>query len=525
MRKVSRKICIFAILLCVVLCTSVFAAGNITTVQTVTSSDSIRIFVRGIDDAAEDYKFQIGNKACKDVSVKSVLDEAIPMQTLILVDNSLSIPQNDREKILTFLNSFISDRADKEKFCIATFGESLELRTDMTSDYSSLKTAIDQLNFVDRDTYLTDVLYSLIDQINAENAPILNRILIISDGVDNKSIGITRSELSDKIKDTPYLIYTVGCSTGKNNEQLENMFSLSRQTNAKSYLIDDYDDVVSIVREISNDRGIKIVQPDLDGVALDGSVQNSILTYSVGGEEYSVEAKIKLPFGAEAEAETVEESESASSEQKYPEAAPALEEEVTQEEPEQEEGFFARKISVGSLQIPMIVLIIVAAVLFIIICIIIIRIIISTKKKKNIPEYAYSEGSGNDSDKTELLFDDDKTELINENSTQMLFEGEDGHTLRLADLKDPTITYQTSLMTTVVIGRKAASCSLLIDYDKTVSARHCEINYQNGHCYIKDAGSANGTFVNGKRIFGDPEEIYSGDVLKFGRLEMTVEIK
>ena len=439
----KNKVCkISAIVLMFVLTFNIlaFGAGDVVTVQTVTGSDSICLFVRGIDDSAKDYKFQIGNKVCKDVSVRDVLDEPIPMQTLILVDNSFSIPKNDRDKIITFLNAFVSDRSEKEKFCIATFGEGLEIRAEMTSDYSNLKYAIDQLNFVDRDTYLTDVLYDLIDKINDENAPILSRIVVISDGVDNKNIGITKAELSDKLKETPYLIYTVGCSTGKNNEQLENMFSLSRQTNARSYLMDDYDDVVAIVRDISNDRGVKVVKPDLTEIDLDGSEQNSKLTYSIDGNEYAVETKIKLPFGDGVSSD--EQPDNSGEESDVEEVHSAGEDSAT-----------------GNEGIPLPVMIIIPVILVLIVVAGVAIKKHSDNKKRNVPDYVYSGNSGSDNDKTELLSDDDRTEIINDNSTQMLFEGEGGHVLRLADLKDPSITYQTSLAGTVVIGRKASSCS------------------------------------------------------------------
>src|SRR5262245_11213107 len=49
-----------------------------------------------------------------------------------------------------------------------------------------------------------------------------------------------------------------------------------------------------------------------------------------------------------------------------------------------------------------------------------------------------------------------------------------------------------------VIGR-ASSCDIVID-DPTVSRIHAEFLYTDNQLAIKDAGSKNGTFLNGKRI-------------------------
>jgi len=70
-------------------------------------------------------------------------------------------------------------------------------------------------------------------------------------------------------------------------------------------------------------------------------------------------------------------------------------------------------------------------------------------------------------------------------------------------------------MKTFVIGRDTSSQIVL--NDKLVSRRHAELTFlDNGQVIIKDLGSVNGTFVNGKRI----TECYlnAGDIVKCGSL-------
>lgn len=61
-------------------------------------------------------------------------------------------------------------------------------------------------------------------------------------------------------------------------------------------------------------------------------------------------------------------------------------------------------------------------------------------------------------------------------------------------------------------------------YDAGVSRRHAIITAQGSGFIIEDLASANGTFVNGRRLQPqDPTSIRSGDELKFGTLILRFE--
>ncbi len=62
-------------------------------------------------------------------------------------------------------------------------------------------------------------------------------------------------------------------------------------------------------------------------------------------------------------------------------------------------------------------------------------------------------------------------------------------------------------------------------YDAGVSRRHAMISLQNGSYCIEDLASANGTFVNGRRLPPqEPVPIRPGDELKLGTLLLRFEI-
>lgn len=53
--------------------------------------------------------------------------------------------------------------------------------------------------------------------------------------------------------------------------------------------------------------------------------------------------------------------------------------------------------------------------------------------------------------------------------------------------------------------------------DPFLSKEHAEIYPQNGRYYLKDLGSANGTYLNRERITG-PVEVHDKDIITFGPL-------
>jgi pSer/pThr/pTyr-binding forkhead associated (FHA) protein len=71
-----------------------------------------------------------------------------------------------------------------------------------------------------------------------------------------------------------------------------------------------------------------------------------------------------------------------------------------------------------------------------------------------------------------------------------------------------------------VIGRRK-DCDLQIPLE-AVSRRHCQLNHDKGTLKIRDLGSRNGTYLNGKRI--EEAEAQAGDYIKVGPLEFALQI-
>jgi pSer/pThr/pTyr-binding forkhead associated (FHA) protein len=77
----------------------------------------------------------------------------------------------------------------------------------------------------------------------------------------------------------------------------------------------------------------------------------------------------------------------------------------------------------------------------------------------------------------------------------------------------------------LTIGREP-NASLVINHH-TVSRRHAEITYANGHFLLRDLGSKNGTFLNGKRL--EPHSVHilnPHDQVRFGtKMVYTLRVR
>lgn len=512
MRKKGLK-GIAAVLICI--CFSVMgvlAAEGCRVVGNYTDEQNISLYVKGIDVEITSAECQIGTKAGQQINYENAADMENAPKTLIMIDNSLSITEANREKVHDFLTKLVDNKEEREKIAIAVFDEEIKDILSYTEDVMALKLAVDTLSYQDQETYLTDVLYEVLAKEHFGSEDCYKRIIIISDGVDNKAIGYTRDELYALIKEKAYPIYTVGCVYKENNEQLENMFAISRMTGAKEFLLDEVEDTNAMVEEITADSHAVHFTVTPEESEKDGSSKNILLTIQTAQGEQRIETQAKMPFGVQ-EPET--ETEPAAVEE---ESEPV--QEVEPQEPEIAEPDNAEESGVSVTVIIMIVVGICLAAA----CV---AVILSRKKKTGakddfeVLEETVSTAPEIQTDETVLLTADDNSG----DSTRMIWGGAaKQYTLNLTDMKNPGRTFQIPLKDTVIVGRRPGEANLLIDYDKSVSGKHCAISVKNGKFYVKDLQSSNGTMLNGTRILAEME-IHPGAILTLGRLEMKVEIR
>lgn len=476
--------------------------------ETYTDEEDISLYIKGAVSDVENVKVQIATMEAEQVRAQKISEQDVPMQTLVMIDNSLSIPMNDRDRIAEFLQNLISDRVNKEEISIAVFSEKINILSDYTSDYATLKNAADSIEYQDQETYLTDVLYDLLSVSGSGGQDVYHRIIVVSDGVDNKSLGYTKDELYALLEDVHIPIYTIGSVNGKNNDQLENMFALSRMTQADYCLLDEVENILDITNALNRDRDILQLSVIPPVEVMDGGRKTVKITFSNG---LNLSTEVIMPQQVI---------------QKEPEPAakeelklPVNEDAGIKNDVEDENSFSY-------------VFIAAAAGFAAVVTGVFIIVLLQKKKNKKQNEFEpiddnalmmSEQGTGASEEKTEMIFPFD-IKNKDDSGTVSIWNQQSDYQIVLSDVNTPMRTFQVPLNKSVLIGRSRRDCDIVLDYEKSVSARHCEITMRNGKFYIKDLQSSNGTYLNESRVLNETE-IISGNIIKLGRLEMRFDVK
>lgn len=461
-----------------------FAASSTAILEQRVTDEAVLLYVRHSGEE-QTVQAHIGTEA--DVSVHITNRTDTQIVTWLLMDNSLSINAADRETAKKLLTDLVAGRAPNERFNLCTFSDQLTILAEDSQNYAALKTQIDQLEHKDQETYLTDVLAELLDREKLREGNEFVRVVVISDGVDNNPGGLTREELTKRLSEQAVPIYTLG-SQNKNSEQnLKAMYALSRQTNALNWSLGELSDTLSVVQAMSETELPICVEVTIPEKLRDGSTKGIQLTFSDGSV---VETQVSMPFGTITE--TVE--------------TPTIPDPKVEPEPEPEPEF------------PLLLIVLIAVLIVLVVGAAAFLLIRRKKESERIQTV-----DEHDVDFRGVELELDLSDDVGDGDTMPLIGNDRRLILSLTDRTDPNRHFETPLRSAVSIGRSSAN-QIVLNYERSVSGRHCEIFVAGNIFKVRDLGSKNGTYVDGIQI-GDVAEISSGSILKLGRLEFTIDIR
>lgn len=497
----KKMITLFISLICTILYSlNVFAAESISIVKSAIANGKISAYINAeVDDCSA----TLGSVPCEVVSYTGARD--IPSDTLILIDNSGSIPQELREKTSEFLSELIEGKIENERYAIASLGTDMTYLCDFTSDRYELSKAAEKLEYKEKSSYI----YSVLDKaINDLNNDVFSKIIIISDGRENSSDGITYDEILKTASDAHCPIYTLGFESDS-RESLKRLHSFARSSAAQSFTLTSDTDVSEVCSALNECRDYTCITVKIP----EGQADGSIKYLNLSGENFECGIDIRMPVAKIVETEITETTAETTSET----AAEYAEVGKT--------AVLNKKIIIGIAAIAVFVL---AAV------IVIFRL---TDRKKKLPE------------KSESPIDqgDIETKFKKHGSEDTVI---DDCMIMLTDVNAPEHSFRCALGNGVIIGRSAKECMIAIDYDGYVSRRHCRIYREKNKIFIENLSGKQEVTINGKCVLekaGDSEksfggestgtkilipnvnssvgELSSGDLIRIGHTTLRFEIK
>ena len=451
--------------------------------------DSISLYVQGKSDMK--VSAQIGTKDIKDVDVVPLSDTE-KIETLILVDNSLSTTEESRPVITELLTGIVGNKLPNESISIATFSKSIEYKVNDTTDYTQLKNAIDSLEYKYQDAYMLPVLYDLMKN--------------------------------------SFPIYTFGCKAedGSNNGDLENLYSIARATGAEYWTVND----INNPDEISSQFSKRLV--DIDRVDIkvpkslqDGSEKGVKLSIMNGGLSQDASTTVNMPFGSSQKDKSLPliiiiviavliillliiliVNLTKKKDDGYQQVLDDLQ---NKEQSRSSSQMKAENVQRQNIPAPI------------------------NRDKRNVRDRVYSVSSNTPNNCQSYIQKTPETPQSREGNDRI--ESDD---FSRADTEPCNVGHREKLPTVVIeaMGRSweiSISKPILIGRgddldiqlrDRTVSKKHCMIYYENGNVYIKDLKSSNHTFIGRQDITETGSYLMKVNMLKMrlGDVDVIVEV-
>lgn len=461
-------------------------------------SSSDRIIVFSSDDVSDNVTAMVAGVECAAENKGDIYHNAEKYETVFLIDSSKSM-QSFSDEIADFLAECVDKKRDNEYFSFGLFssGNAPEYVVTSESNQYTLEKAIDDLSYEFNSTYIYDNLVSTLDTLNTDDEPIYRRIVLITDGNENSARGITVDDVTAKLTEVPVPIFTVSLQLAdkSNVEPLKNIGRIARFSHGEDMRIVNGGDAVKPVSVLSDSaQNVCEIHITPDNSVLDGSVK----AVEVTDGATTVKGDVRLAMAATPVTQATQITEETTTTTA-----------AVTEAPEPEKSGISTKT-----------IMLTAAAAVAVICIIVVVVVVLRSKKKSVPPPEIPLNFA-DNEQTSIIYPGSgQTEILMGDSGRERY-----HTLILRDSADSVRTFEIQLSTDgAVIGRSSDMSSIVIDYDKSVSRKHCRIFLRNGEATIEDLGSGNKTFVNEKEVFA-PTPIHNADEIRVGRTKLKVTLK
>lgn len=446
----------------------------------------LTVFVAGMTDV-DPQTCTVGNRTLTPAASGSVTGGDCRIYTTVLFDVSTSVPKALRQTALNCLETVIVEKSAYDAVRLATFGEQVTVLQDYTTDRYDLVEACRTIQFSAQQSRLYDAVYQSLSHGQVqEELPALFRTIVISDGIDDTTDGITAEELLLELQDGYYPVDVVAISpTQTENRELA---AIARVSGGRYTTLTAEDDPASAAQSLSLD-GYSYVQMPVPQVLLDGTVRQ----ISVGG------AQANVMFPAVAQTPDVSRTPEPSSilDTVRESSVPASSAPKTPL-PKSTSSFWSdHGIKLAGMGGVIVILILLAVLLG----------RRSSRKQSAPPTPAEPDPEPSPA----VRLGDEATVHITD---------EVCYTIQLRDVRSLERVWNLPLTDTLTIGR-AEHCQVRLT-DRSVSREQCKLAVQNGGVMLIPLTTTNRTICNGNSIT-EPWPLQPGDLLKFGHEFLRVE--
>ncbi|HEY8345455.1 MAG TPA: FHA domain-containing protein [Bacillota bacterium] len=405
----------------------------------------------------------LGQKSCRIRSFKPFVQTDEGVAYVFLVDVSKSLTEEEFHQMKEAMGIWVEAMTDKDRAAVVTFGESVRVVQDYTSDQTVLRKVIDLLSPKDLKTQLHRGLAKAIElgRRNDPQLPSRRVIITLSDGREDYTGGMVKDEVLAMLAEDRIPIYALGFYrpplSAEKQRYLDVLGEFARRSGGDYWQMNStpiaqaYSDVR---RRILQSYVVRVACPEQ---VMDGSVAHLRLNLTQGGKVLSDGINLRLVAAAA--------------------------------------GAGAERGSKGKWVISAIIGLFIAGSL----------VVVFFKYKTAHSNYPVEEVI----DQAEPEAEEDKPSLP-------------GIKIKLTPTgkNEGNRVFELKLVDRITLGREKAENDLSFT-DQEISREHCEITREGDLVFIRDLASRNGTYVNGVPISGR-HRLENGDVIVIGRTELRI---
>lgn len=438
------------------------------------TEESLFFYVRGLSGEVEDAFCKVDDSTGVLRSVSGTEEDTL--HTLVLWDAVTPYDEVLQDYLKEVVGELIANRNKNEVFTIAQAGERLVYSIEDSVEYAELMPVVNELGNGEETGSLLPVVYEAVKDLVKAERDGLNRIIIVTDGGREEADSEVTDKLSVLLERMAYPVYVLEWpgnaseDAGREDASGEDVCAVLEAVGAERVACTLDMSSLQMAALFSKEYNAVKIETQIPEGDRDGSKRKVELSIVTTEGVYEDECTMDVPAGV-----TENEQEATFSLMKY------------------KKWFLWGGIGV-------------VGILFLVSVIALAR----KKKRYKIAKMNYDR----DAEAATVSRQHSGTE---EDTTVM-------HKIKLTNRADEMNSYQSGFKGAVIIGRNPNSCTLLINGDNSLSARHCGIYVRRGHFYIRDLNSSNGTKVNGIPL-ADEIEIRTGDVVKLGRAEYLIRLE
>lgn len=468
---------------------NVYAAETAALAQAFISGRDLDIFTSGSFDS-EKLDVKAANRKAEIIGSGTLSEKNISVHTTILIDISTSMPYGARKKVAEFIGLCIKNLPKNEQLKIVTFGAEIKVLQDLTSDRYDLDKAAESIVYDGQQSAVYDAVCSTLPKADtSEDKPCFKRTIVLTDGADYATGGITKEELLIELQNKTYPIDVICVSGAKPGSQNKDLSALTRISGGRYLDLYPESDAASLVSGTSVGDHFWI-RAEVPVALLDGSTRQ--IDVSDGMNTLSFDMKMSVvdaPPPAESSAPVSSVVSTSSSRVTLPYST-ALD---TGEE--KTEGF------------PLANVLIIAGSAAAVIAAAAVVVILVKKKRSPSNTIQHSRPIESPSYPAE-------TEFIEER------EGREHYTIKISNTANPSENRILDVFSDIIIGR-AENCAVVID-DKSVSREQCKIAANKNGLAISNLSSTNKTKLNGT-VLATEILLHPADNIQFGRITLRVD--